>query len=69
MFENFLPDRISRALNSLNKKGLQEIRIRVKQPVMVCYGTNFYLGESGITDQKEYALRLASVPSMPIAKS
>ena len=56
MFENFLPDRISRALNSLNKKGLQEIRIRVKQPVMVCYGTNFYLGESGITDQKEYAL-------------
>ncbi len=56
MFEQFLPTRIHKALNGLNKKGLQEIRIRVKQPVIVRFGTNFYLGENGITDKKEYAL-------------
>ena len=56
MFESFLPDRISKALSHLNRKGLREIRIRVKQPVIVDYGSNFYLGEDGITDQKEYAL-------------
>lgn len=56
MFEEFLPHRIAKALNHLNKKGIQEIRIRVKQPVIINYGTMFYLGENGITDQKEYAL-------------
>ena len=56
MFEQFLPSRICGALNKLNKKGLQEVRIRVKQPVIVRFGRNFYLGEDGITDQKEFAL-------------
>ena len=56
MFEEFLPDRLSRSLGYLNKKGLKEIRIRVKMPIIVDYGSNFFLGESGIVDQKEYAL-------------
>ncbi len=56
MFEEFLPIRVAKALNLLNRKGLREIRIRVKQPVMVDYGTVFYLSENGLCDQKEYAL-------------
>ena len=56
MLEEILPDRISHALNQLNIKGLREIRIRVKMPIMIDYGTSFYLGENGIVDSSEYAL-------------
>ena len=56
MFDNFLPTRVAKALSELNKKGLQEIRIRVKQPIIISFGTNFYLGEDGITDKKSEAL-------------
>ena len=56
MFDNILPDRVSFALSKLNLKGLREIRIRIKSPIMVDYGSNFFLGENGIVESKELAL-------------
>lgn len=56
VFESVLPERISRSLEFLQKKGLREIRIRVKTPILVDYGSLFFLGERGITSDKEEAL-------------
>lgn len=57
MFDEFLPERVARALELLNKKGLREIRIRVKMPILVDYGSLYYLGENGIIGEKEEALK------------
>ncbi len=57
MFDDFLPERVSRALDFLSKKGLREIRIRVKMPIVVDFGALYYLGENGIVGDKEEALK------------
>ncbi len=56
MFANILPERINRGLNCLHHKGLREIRIRVDQPVVVDFGSLFFLGENGIVDDQQQAL-------------
>ena len=56
MLSDILPPRFIRALDFLHHNGLREIRIRVGQPVIVDFGSLFYLGENGLTDDKEKAL-------------
>lgn len=56
MFNDILPQRVSHALDLLHQKGLREIRIRVGQPIIIDFGSLFYLSENGLTDQKERAL-------------
>lgn len=56
MLKEILPDRVNRAIDMLHHKGLKEIRIRAMQPVIVDFGSLFYLGENGIVDKPEKAL-------------
>ncbi len=58
MFNEILPSRVNRALDFLHTKGLREIRIRVGQPIVIDFGSIFFLGENGLTDDKEKALIL-----------
>ena len=49
MLEIF-PKNIQMALENVNIKGLQEIRLRINQPVIVNFGGLYFLSETGITD-------------------
>lgn len=57
----FLPESIKNALKYVNSKYLYELRLRVNKPVMVNYEGNYtYLGEYGLTDSPQKAIRVTA---------
>ena len=50
MLKNILPANINQAIEHLNYAKLCEIRLRVGKPIIVDYGGQYFLCESGITD-------------------
>ncbi len=56
MFNGILPEKINRALDCLQHKGIREIRIRVGYPIIVDFGALYFLGETGIVDDAHKAL-------------
>lgn len=56
MLSSILPKDIWDVVRNLDLSKLTEIRIRVNQPVVIKYGTAYYIGKSGITESKQNAI-------------
>ncbi len=57
----FLPDNVKMAIQRINVSFLYEIRIRIDKPVTVNYqGIYRYLGDFGLTEHKEKAIRCSA---------
>ena len=57
MIYDILPDRISRAMQNLDKNKITEIRLRVSQPIVLEYGGRFYLADNGLSNDISDAMR------------
>lgn len=62
MLSDILPKDIWTILSTLDMNKLTEIRIRANQPVIINYGTPYYISKSGITQDSDNAI--FSTPQM-----
>ena len=56
MLNSILPSQLNEATSKLNINKINELRLRIGQPIVVDYGGIYFLCNKGITDKKNDAI-------------